>query len=473
MMARPSTGEFSPDSWSYYDLSQTVFTDFYRPSVTRAFHEQDGYSRSFPPLWPVLIAAADRVFRRGPATGVNLAALLAVLTLIPLKGIAGACLRRRSLAPYAAVAAWLGLLWFPPYWNQALIGCAIPLTVLLLAMAVACLLREDFPTRWILAVYCGLWLGLACLARFDSLVFAGVILLACAAAPSVRVGVKISLILTFLIAISPWVLYSKTHYGALWASDNSAVALSASRSYVQDYQMPADTVATHPVRWARRVAVNAVKLVLTLIYAVTIQPILPLSLAGAAIVWLGGRRRRRVRVEHPLGKLLLLVAAALAGLAGQALTGYMDRRYFSFVCLLAGCWTVCFVLTRTSSLRVTVTLGLIFLLVLSPFTFLEWTRLEFGGGPQNLHLTVDLRRELLAHYRNATILADSLCYETGAVTRIHTVCLPTDWVRLPAERKREFISSLGITHALVPAQDSAPGEFRIVPVQVDLPLRTR
>ena len=121
----------------------------------------------------------------------------------------------------------------------------------------------------------------------------------------------------------------------------------------------------------------------------------------------------------------------------------------------------------------TVTLGLAFLLILSPFTFLEWARLEFGGGPETLHLTLDLRRELLARYQSATILADSLCYEVGAVTRIHTVCLPTDWVRLSGERKREFISSLGISHALLPAPDSAPGQFRIVPVQVDLPLRTR
>ncbi len=342
--------------------------------------------------------------------------------------------------------------------------------MLLLATAAACLLRGDFPRRWTLGVCCGLLLGLACLARFDSLVFGGIILLICAAAPSIRMGVKVSLILAFLIAISPWVLYSKTHYGALWASDNSAVALSASRAYVQDYQMPADTIATHPVRWARRVAVNVVKLVLTLIYAITVQPILPLSLAGAGIVWVSGRRRR---FEEPLGKLLLLVGAAIVGLAGQALTGYMDRRYFSFVCLLAGCWTVCFILTRTSSIRMTITLGLAFLLVMSPFTLLEWTRLEFGGGPQNPRLTTDLRREILARYQGATILADSLCYETGAVTRIHTVCLPTDWARLSIEKKREFLSSMGVTHALVPAQDSAPRQFRIVPVEVDLPLRTR
>jgi hypothetical protein len=98
-----------------------------------------------------------------------------------------------------------------------------------------------------------------------------------------------------LIAISPWALYSRTYYGDLWASDNSAVAVAASRAYAQDYQMPPDTIATHPVRWAGRVGVNVVKLVLTLIYAIDTQPILPLSLAGAGIVWMTGRRRGRLR----------------------------------------------------------------------------------------------------------------------------------------------------------------------------------
>jgi hypothetical protein len=69
-MARPSTSAFSPDSWSYYDLSQTVYTDFYHAAVTRAFHEQDGYSRSFPPLWPVLIALVDKAKANG-FTGVK------------------------------------------------------------------------------------------------------------------------------------------------------------------------------------------------------------------------------------------------------------------------------------------------------------------------------------------------------------------------------------------------------------------
>jgi hypothetical protein len=470
MIVRPSTSGFSPDSWSYYDLSQTVFADFYRPSVTRAFNERDGYSRSFPPLWPSLIAIADRLMRLGPKTGVVLAALLAVLTVIPIRMIVKACVLRRPLVPFATTAMWFGLLWFPPYWQESYMGCSIPLAVFLLSGAVACLVRKDFPVRPRWAAGAGLLLGLACMARFDSLAFAGLVVLASSAAPSIRMPAKASMVLAFLTAISPWALYSQTHYGTLWASDNSAVILSASQVRVSDYDVPADTLATNPARWTRRVAVNAAKLGLALVHAAGINPILPLSVAAAAIVSMLSRRRRTCRGEQPLGRLLLLTVGAAGGLAPQLLTGYLDRRYFSFFGLLAAGCAVCFVISRTSAVRVTVALGLCFLLLLSPLGVIEWGRQEFAGH-QSLRLSADLRRQLLAEYHSARVLADSLCFEMGAVTRIQTICLPSDWERLSQERRREFVSSLDITHALVPGRE--PGQFSIEPIRMDLSLPTR
>jgi hypothetical protein len=464
MLARPSTTAFGPDSWSYYDLSCTVGMDFYHASVTRAFHEHEGYSRSFPPLWPMLIAAGDRVLHLGPRTGVVLAALAALLIIIPLRAIAQQCLRQRVLGRSVAVATWFGLLWSPPYLEEVHVGGGIPVTVLLLTAAVAFLLARDGRVQWI----AGLLLGLACLARFDSLAFSGVILLGYSCVRAVRLPTKAALVLAFLASISPWVIYSWRHYRVAWASDNSAVAVSATPAYAQDYQIPTDTVRTRPAQWARRVTGNAVKLVLAVIYALDIQPILALALAAVLTVVRDCRRS-----EPRLRFLLWVLGAAALGLAGQVLTGYMDRRYFSFACLLAGCWAVGYFLTRASRVRAAIRLGLGFLLVLSPWPMLEWIRLEYGGGPQRLRLQPDLRQELVTHYRNATILADSLCYETGAVTRIHTVCLPTDWPRLSRARRQEFLAELRITHVLAPAPGDEPGQFQIVPASVDAPVRTR
>src|SRR5229473_6575504 len=141
LIVRPSTNAFSSDSWSYYDLSQTVFTDFYRPAIKRAFQERDGYSRSFPPLWPVCIAAANRVIHKGAQTAVTLAALSALLTVLPLWRIAILLVpQRRRLAGFVAASMWLGLVGFAPYWDEVQSGRAITVAVLLLSTAVACLL---------------------------------------------------------------------------------------------------------------------------------------------------------------------------------------------------------------------------------------------------------------------------------------------------------------------------------------------
>src|SRR4051794_5984924 len=52
-LGRPN---FSPDSWSYLELSNTVFSDFYRVNSVRQFERPLDYGNSFPPLWPILIA---------------------------------------------------------------------------------------------------------------------------------------------------------------------------------------------------------------------------------------------------------------------------------------------------------------------------------------------------------------------------------------------------------------------------------
>jgi hypothetical protein len=56
---------YSPDSWALYELSQTVFGDFYRFNHWRSYADAGAYSASFPPLTPVLIALTDGVLGTG------------------------------------------------------------------------------------------------------------------------------------------------------------------------------------------------------------------------------------------------------------------------------------------------------------------------------------------------------------------------------------------------------------------------
>jgi len=452
MIVRPSTAAFSPDSWSYYDLSQTVFGDFYRPATTRSFHENDGYSRSFPPLWPVLIAAVHG----SAASAVTLAAVAALLTVLPLLIILRACIARRALANAATLLTWLALLHYPPYWDEVHGGRAIPITVLLLCCAVAFLMARQ---RWWNSAGTGAALGLACLARFDALPFALLIVLCSTMVPLLRTCSRIALIAAFAATVSPWVAYSHQHYGSWWVSDNSSVAISAPAAYAFDYRAPHQTLRTHPVLWMKRIAANTVKLALALLEAISIHPGLALGIAGVAALWRSRRRHRGMESRT----LQVVAIAAIFGLGAQVLTGYMDRRYFSFACTMATGCAVCFVLARTPRVRLAANTGILFLILVSAHSLIDWAKTETGARRDALNVPAEI---------TTPVLADLECHELGAATRRRAVCLPSDWERLTSDEREGFVRRFSITHALIRSENqSAP--FQIVPYRPDLNLRTR
>ena len=104
--------QFSPDSWSYFELSKTVFSDRFYAFATYRSYVSDTYSASFPLGYPVTLAAAGAVFGSTPwlAVAVNLAASLAHYgrrVLLPI--------RRVSLGTPARPVRWspTGCRWHP------------------------------------------------------------------------------------------------------------------------------------------------------------------------------------------------------------------------------------------------------------------------------------------------------------------------------------------------------------------------
>ena len=164
----------------------------------------------------------------------------------------------------------------------------------------------------------------------------------------------------------------------------------------------------------------------------------------------------------------LVTVAALAGMGGQILTGYMDRRYFTFVCLLATGWAVSFVLSRIRGVRTPVLVGSLLLLVLSPAPLLEWVRRQANEPYQPLNLSDESRRLMANGPDSLTILAGRPCFELGALTRVRTVCLPSDWTRMTEAERQRFLAELRITHVLIP---TSSGDFDLRPVDTSLAAR--
>ncbi len=59
---------YNPDSWTYWDLAKSIFSDFYRIPGLRAYQTTLPWSQAFPPLWPVLNAVVAALLGTGPVT---------------------------------------------------------------------------------------------------------------------------------------------------------------------------------------------------------------------------------------------------------------------------------------------------------------------------------------------------------------------------------------------------------------------
>ncbi len=332
---------YSPDSWALYELSKTVFGDFYRFDHWRSYSSASPYSASFPPLYPSLIALGDALLGTGPRTGLYLAfACFAAFAMVSERigrMVTGA-------AWIGLGAALIGLLGPDMLFAELRAGRTIPLQLLLFALILNGLLRG---TRIgsTGAAGIGFLAGLAVLNRFDAVLLPLVIAAMIAwltrkpACAFVALGAS-------AVAIAPWVIYSLATFGTVFATDNSGTATALDpAAFVTDWwPTPQPGLADDPAAWALRVfgnlpdfAVTGASLLPTrmgLIAAAFLVP--PAACAALSGIRMGGKNDPKVLVGFAAITALLL--------APQVMTGYLEYRYFSaFVwagLLAAGCWVL-------------------------------------------------------------------------------------------------------------------------------------
>jgi hypothetical protein len=335
------TPPYSPDSWAMWELSQTVFGDFYRFDHWRSYWSASPYSASFPPLFPVLIAITDGLLATGPRTGLYLA----------FACFGGFAVVSEEIGRRVTGVRWIGsgaalLLLLGPNMLLANLGAGgnIALQLLLLALLLRALLAGDRigPAR---AAVIGLLAGLAILNRFDA-----VLLPFLSAAMIAGLTRRPTLVLMALaaaaVAVSPWVYYSLTTFGTVFATDNGGIATALDpASFVTDWwPEPQPSLTDDPLAWGQRVAANAFWFIYTgaslMVSGMGLAAAAFLA-APAALVWLAGR--------WPQPSLRLWIMTGFAVLtalmmAPQIVTGYLEYRYYAAllwaVFLTAACWGI-------------------------------------------------------------------------------------------------------------------------------------
>ena len=309
---------FNTDSWGYVELAKTVFGgDFYRFNTYRSYYSHP-YSTSFPLGYPVLIALLQFVFGTAPAVSVWLNIALALATWLVILRVA----RQIGLVPLAGFAIATGLLLWNFYLDEVFAGHSIPAALLVLLAGCSAYL-----SRWMLAA--GLLLGSAVLIRFDYLAFTVLVFAAMVLLDSRPSKTFVPLAVGFVAGVSPWLLYSLGHFGRPWVSDSSWVALAVHPAYVVDFPaVAAVTALDQPALWLSRVARNIGPLLGSAAAAVLTFPVL---IALAALFAFGYARLSK----SPRRKAVFGLAVLLVSLLPYLMTGYSDKRYFSFLFLFA------------------------------------------------------------------------------------------------------------------------------------------
>lgn len=312
---------FSADSWSYLELSNTVFGDFFRYNTLRQFENDIPYSSSFPPLWPVAIALVRRVADIGIYAGCFLNLLVCIGLLAAL---IRSC-RQFGLPAWTGTAMFLGLFSCQAFIDDILSARNCAISLLILTLTIGLLLRKDVvPVH---AIFAALLMGLGCLNRFDmfpAAVFVGILM----SWRSRRVSVFVGYFVILAVVLSPWMLFSWTHFHTLLASDNRRQVLMAKNVFVMNYfdQAPPQELLTNPKEWLIGLLTNKIPLswrglVYCFIYSAT-----PVLLGAVLVVWGAGCRPLITTAVRRFAGLGLLMIPFLV--LPCTVVGYGDMRYF-------------------------------------------------------------------------------------------------------------------------------------------------
>lgn len=437
----------SPDSWSYYEISKTIFNDFYRFSTFRTYENPSPYASSFPPLWPFLIAVFNSLCDFGPRTGVVLNLLLVPLTAYSIEKFSGVVFKKK----FIGLLSYFIILSDSSYIDEVVAGRAIPLQIILLLNLFLAL--YDLKKRGAF-LRVGMFLGLCLMCRFDALVLVPLVVVF-----TFLFGANlrdfVAFLLAFFVFISPWIVYSSAQFHSLWKSDNSFVAKAVKKSYVTDwYPRAPETLRENFGGWLERVLGNVYPLVHQL--GVGLKEIgLGVVLVIIALllkyffISLKSKEREGVELNKNTLRLGLLVAFFIVlSLLPCLLTGYFDQRYFCFQRMMLVLFGLGFLGIRLESVGM-IGVSLVLLLMANyklPPVQTESVERDPLVAPWLAEIGECIEES--KEFRAIFFLDTYNPFQFGAMTGIKTGMIPGNFLELEVGDRRKFLSDFAFSHIL-------------------------
>ncbi|MFC1549269.1 hypothetical protein ACFL4R_00125 [Nitrospirota bacterium] len=322
---------FGPDSWSYFELSKSVFNDFYKVNTWRQYQVPGEYGISFPPLWPTTLAVFNQISDFGIYSGYLLNILLTAGIFWALCMLSRAVFKSYAYGPLM----FSGLVLNFSYMNEIRSARSLPLALLLIVLMLYFYFKEQHVSlRSVKAI--GILAGLEALTRFDFLLAGamfGFVLIYMS--PRERIRVCYNYYLSYLLALSPWIIYSLYRFKKPFISDNTRTVLASTKTHVTYYfTEPLPTIFDEPGRWIVKTYEN-IFIVLWNIAdrALVKNPLLIILILAVAILF-AVYYRNISNKEHAghdnnvPNKLLMLLPVFIMLNLSVTITGYFYGRYF-------------------------------------------------------------------------------------------------------------------------------------------------
>ncbi|MDR0914100.1 MAG: glycosyltransferase family 39 protein [Oscillospiraceae bacterium] len=226
---------FSPDSYTYFDMSRHIFGGFGQVDTVRQYVYDTDLAVTFPYFYPFLIAIVNSLTGLKVYSGVVVNVACSFFTCYILYKISN----RYFKNSYAAALTAGFLMSNDTYLTEVKAARAVPLALALFLVALYCVLALPNITKR-KALAAGIACGAAMVTKTDFAVFAIGIFVAVLAFSRKGNRAKNALcwLAGFAVLVLPWVIYSLINFGSFWISDTSTLWLLTLPATTARYYSP-------------------------------------------------------------------------------------------------------------------------------------------------------------------------------------------------------------------------------------------
>ncbi|MDR1700144.1 MAG: glycosyltransferase family 39 protein [Lachnoclostridium sp.] len=326
---------FTPDSYSYFDISKNIFSDFGEISTIRQYVNLSEWNLSFPWLYPALISIVDAMTGFGMFSGVFINFIAAYITLWIILKIT--CRLTDSYIP----GIFVSLLLFtdPGYVQEVISARSITTSILCVTVMLYIFVKlKDYTKKDMFLA--GLFAGAGMAIRFDFLVIAGLTGLILLPVFKKKALVMMAAYgLGILVFTTPWIIYSISQFSTIWATDNGGTfsltyAISPQRFFLPNEMV--STLFTDFPAWAEKVW-SAAGLRLSQIITWLLKPVNILLLGFCAYVFVvSPKEQEEAKIKNKPFRILSISVSliCIAKLCVYFAAAYTDTRYHSEIVMM-------------------------------------------------------------------------------------------------------------------------------------------